>query len=176
MSGSMDEAPRGRRIPLRLRVRYATVDQFLIDYTENIRRGGSFVRTKTPLQPGTRLYLEIEVAGVPVFIKLRGRVSWVNDPGGDWHRKDLQAGMGVRFIFSDETSRLMLENLVGRLEREPMSRKKSISPRFLAELIEKLRPDIQQLVKEKSSKSDLLSPHIRDMLNNGGYPEGKKQA
>jgi len=164
-TGSMEKNCRSDRLPLRLRVRYVTLDQFLIDYNENIRKGGSFVCTEKPLQPGARLHLELEVAGVPVFIKLRGRVAWVNDPNGKWHRRDLPPGMGVLFIFPDETSRLLLEKLVERLELTPQSRQRAISPEYLEELVDKLRPDIQKLVKEKSSKSTLLDPHIRKIFS-----------
>ena len=167
----MEKRGRSDRLPLRLKVRYTTVEQFLIDYSENIRRGGSFVRTNAPLPPGTRLHLEIEVAGVPVFIKLRGRVLWVNDPAaGEWHRRDLPPGMGVLFIFPDDSSRLLLENLVERLERMPHTREKTISPEFLEEIIRKLRPDIQEIVRTKSEKSKLLKAHISNILG-----PGKKQ-
>ncbi len=161
----MEENSRRDRLPLRLRIKYVTVDQFLIDYTENIRKGGSFVRTGKPLPPGTRLHLELEVAGVPVFIKLRGRVAWINHPRGEWHRPNLPPGMGILFFFADESSKNLLENLVTRLEKAPESREKRISPEYLAELIRKLRPDIRQLVKEKGDESDLLGHQIRHILN-----------
>jgi len=163
----MEEGSRRDRPPLRLRIRYATVDQFIIDYTENIRKGGTFVRTGDPLPPGTPLHIELEVAGVPVFIKFRGRVAWINHPRGEWHRPNLPPGMGILFIFTDRASENLLENLVRRLERAPQSREKRISPEYLAELIKKLRPDIRQLVKEKGVENDLLDDQIRHILDDG---------
>jgi len=164
----MDNGNTGERLPLPLKIRYSTVDQFLVDYTENIRRGGSFVRTEKPFIPGTRLRLELEVAGVPVFIKARGRVAWVNDPKGEWHRRDLPSGMGVLFMFADESSRLLLENLVERLERVPLSSKKAINPEYLTELIANLRPDIKQIVKERSDNNLLFKPYINNIFGEKG--------
>lgn len=161
----MEKRSKNDRLPLRLKVKYDTVEQFVIDYSENIRRGGSFIKCNEPLNPGTRLHLEIEVAGVPVFIKLRGRVAWVNDPKGEWHRKDLSTGMGVLFIFPDEPSRLLLENLVGHLEKAPYLREKTVNPEFLAEIIKQLRPDIKKIVKEKSEKSGKFQPIIKNILS-----------
>jgi len=153
------------RLPQPLKIKYPTVDNFLVDYTENIRRGGSFIRTEKPMIPGTRLHLELEVAGVPVFIKLRGRVAWVNDPKGEWHRNDLPPGMGVLFIFPDEPSRLLLENLVDRLERAPFSHAKTINPEYLRELLIRLRPDIQKLIKERSNGNLSVGPFVKNILS-----------
>lgn len=167
----MKESPRRDGPPLRLRIKYATVDQFLVDYTENIRKGGSFVRTGKPLAPGTPLHLELEVAGVPVFIKFRGRVVWVNNPKGEWHRPNLPPGMGIIFIFPDESSRNLLETLVSRLERVPQAREKTISPEYLAELLKKLRPDIRRLVKRKIADGDLLGRQIHRILDDEENPK-----
>jgi len=167
----MGEKSGSGRLPLRLRIRYSTIDQFIIDYTENIRRGGSFIRAEEPLQTGSRIKLDLEIAGVPVFIKLRGLVAWVNDPKGEWHRNDLPSGMGVLVLFPDEASRLLLEKLAERLEHVPYPQRKSVSPEYLKELINKLRPDIQELVKQKSSQSELLDPHIRRIFDDKeSYP------
>lgn len=162
----MEKKAGSDRIPFRLRVKYSTVEQFLIDYSENINRGGTFVRTDKPLPPGTRLHLELEIAGLPVFIKIRGRVAWINNPAGEWHRQDLPPGMGI-LIFPDESSSCLLQYLAESLERSPYSREKTISPDYLKQIIENLRPDIQQFIKEKSERSDsdtLLKEHIENIL------------
>ena len=90
------------RLPLRLRIRYSTIDQFIIDYTENIRRGGSFIRAEEPLQAGSRIKLELEIVGVPVFIKLWGLVAWVNDPKGEWvvEITEVMSGENARAVIS----------------------------------------------------------------------------
>jgi len=152
------------RFPQPLKIKYPTVDNFLVDYTENIRRGGSFVRTEKPMIPGTRLSLELEVAGVPVFINLRGRVAWVNDPEGEWSRHDLPPGMGVLFIFPDEPSRLLLDNLVDRLEKAPYSHAKTINPEYLRELLIRLRPDIQKFIRERSDVNLSVGPFVKNIL------------
>ena len=154
----------GSRVPYRMRVDYRTVDEFVIDYTENISRGGAFIRTRRPLAPGTRLQLELVVTGVPVLMKMRGHVAWINPPTGPRHRPDLPAGMGVKFIYPDETTMLMIEALVDRLEREPPERKKDISPEYLAEIIIGLRPDIQKMVRNKRARSPELTKHIDRIL------------
>jgi type IV pilus assembly protein PilZ len=140
---------------------YHTVDEFVIDYTENISRGGAFIRTRRPLAPGTRLQLEINVTGVPVFMKMRGKVAWVNPPTGPRHRPDLPTGMGVRFIFPDEATRLMMEALVERLSPE---HRDEISPEYLSDVIKKLRPDIQDLVRQRRARSPELAKHIDKIL------------
>ena len=63
---TIKEDKRGHdRLPFRMKVDYATVDEFVVDYTENISRGGAFIKTRRPLSPGTRLQVELNVAGVP---------------------------------------------------------------------------------------------------------------
>lgn len=155
----------GSRLPYRLRVDYHTVDEFIIDYTENISRGGAFIRTRRPLTPGTRLQLEINVTGVPVLMKMRGKVAWVNPPSGPRHRPDLPTGMGVRFIYPEEATRLMMEALVERLEQEPPEKKRDISPEYLAQLISKLRPDIKELVQKRRERSPELAKHIDHIMS-----------
>ena len=52
-----DEAGDDRRIaergPIALRVDYKRLNSFFADYTKNISRGGTFIRTDRPLQLGT---------------------------------------------------------------------------------------------------------------------------
>lgn len=156
----------GSRLPFRLKVDYRTVDEFIIEYTENISRGGAFIRTRRPLQPGTRLQIEINIAGVPVFMKMRGKVAWINPPIGTMHRPDLPTGMGVHLIFPDESTRLMMEALVERLEQEPSEHKRDISPEYLGDILRHLRPDIQELVMQRRNRSPDLARHIDEILAN----------
>jgi|GEM_PF-920229 len=168
------EQREGSRLPYRLRVDYHTVDEFIIDYTENISRGGAFIRTRRPLSPGTRLQLEINVTGVPVLMKMRGKVAWVNPPIGPRHRPDLPTGMGVKFFYPDESTRLMIEALVERLEQEPPGKKRDISPEYLAQIISHLRPDIKELVQKRRERSPELAIYI-DRIMSGKKDDGPEE-
>ena len=66
-------APRG---PIRLRVDYERMNAFFADYTKNISKGGTFIKTARPLPVGTRFLFALAVPALSEPVTLDGEVTW----------------------------------------------------------------------------------------------------
>lgn len=99
------------RVPLELRIEYRRMEAFAADYTRNLSRGGTFVKTAKPLPPGTRFTFQLAVPGRSEPFSLAGIVVWTSAGGPD-------AGMGVRFVWDDDARRLAFEREVDQLLHE----------------------------------------------------------
>jgi type IV pilus assembly protein PilZ len=89
---------------------------FFADYAKNISKGGTFIRTSSPLDVGTELLFVLSVPGESASLPLRGEVMWkISEARAT---EDQPAGMGIRFAFADEGEREALEAFVGRLLTE----------------------------------------------------------
>src|SRR6267378_2345171 len=99
-----DDLRRHPRAPLRLRIDYERMNTFFADYTKNISKGGSFIKTARPLSIGTKFAFSMSVPALSEPVLLQGVVAWIVEPadaaanGGD-------PGMGIRFIFGSDTQR-----------------------------------------------------------------------
>jgi type IV pilus assembly protein PilZ len=106
------------RAAIDLRVEYRRLNTFFYDYTKNISRGGTFIRTERPLPVGTGFVFRLVVPGLAEPLVLRGEVRWVRAPG-DAHAgaedPDGHPGMGIRLVYDDESQRRAIEALVERL-------------------------------------------------------------
>ena len=115
----MDREPAtpGRRIasrsPIELKVEYKRLNSFFADYTKNISRGGTFIRTERPLRIGTDFVFELKVPDLTTPLILKGRVQWVVTPGEAG--EDQEPGMGIGFLFESESDRRRVEGLVEAL-------------------------------------------------------------
>lgn len=101
------------RIPIELRVDYPKLNAFFADYTRNISKGGTFIRTKRPLPIGTRFIFRLSVPNVEAPFVLDGEVTWVRGEGDD-------PGMGIRFLYEDDSVRQRLEEAVERMMAESL--------------------------------------------------------
>ncbi|MCA9664444.1 MAG: TIGR02266 family protein [Myxococcales bacterium] len=99
------------RTPLVLKVEYGSRDGFLRDYTANISRGGTMLRTSRDLDEGTEVDLLLSFPGLLKEITLRGVVRWIQDEGQDEDR-----AVGVEFLGDDERNFRELARLVERIE------------------------------------------------------------
>jgi type IV pilus assembly protein PilZ len=100
------------RAPIELKVEYRRLNAFFADYTKNISRGGTFIATGRPLPIGTAFVFRLFVPTLDQPISLRGRVKWIieePDPAGR------EPGMGIRFIFTDDAERAVVERMVEKL-------------------------------------------------------------
>ena len=116
---SNDENRRGGdRSPVTLKVEYKRLNTFFAEYTKNISKGGTFIKTQSPLPLGTEFVFELSLVSLDTAIKLRGEVVWTRDaetaPDPDL------AGMGVRFKFKDEAERRAVAELVESLMSEAL--------------------------------------------------------
>ena len=91
------------RCDISLKVTYNSFNRFIIDYTNNVSKGGMFIKTKASHEIGSRLDLLLLVPGLDEPIKIMGRVIHNSFSG-----KDEDAGIGIEFIDIDEESREIL--------------------------------------------------------------------
>lgn len=106
------------RAAIELKVEYKRLNTFFADYTKNISKGGTFIKTKKPLDVGTEFLFKLQVPSLPAPLELRGQVKWVvpdesADPGQS-------AGMGIRFIYESDEERARIEDTVERLMVESL--------------------------------------------------------
>ena len=119
MAGAMSQDtrkdPRAKIVSLNVRYKSATVDEFIDNHASDVSKGGIFIKTSTPFPQGTLLKFEIRLAGDQSVIAGVGRVVWKRDPAaasGTTH----PAGMGVKFIKLDDSSRAVIDKLVASRE------------------------------------------------------------
>lgn len=96
------------RAPIELKVDYKKLNSFFADYTKNISKGGTFIKTKKPLPIGTRFLFKLTVPLREAPFELLGEVVW-SKPDGD------EPGMGIRFIYTGDTQRSDFESVVEHL-------------------------------------------------------------
>ncbi len=87
------ERRRARRLPIRVRVRYADTDEFLADREANISGYGMYIPTDDPLDVGVRFRLCFDVEGLPGPVETVAEVRWNQMPGDPL----IVPGMGVMF-------------------------------------------------------------------------------
>ncbi len=82
------------REDVQLQVQYATLEEFLSDWTSNVSVGGMFLQTENPKPVGTKFQLRFRIPTYERTIEAQGEVCWVipADQPVPPH-----AGMGVRF-------------------------------------------------------------------------------
>ena len=106
------------RVPIELRVEYKKLNTFFADYTKNICKGGTFIRTKKPLDVGTEFIFKLGIPRLKEPLSIRGQVRWVKregEPSPEGVPAEHEPGMGIRFIYETAAERAQLENAVERL-------------------------------------------------------------
>jgi len=96
-----------------LPVEYDRLNALLSDYTHNLSRGGTFIRTDRPLNVGTVLSFTIRAPELGEPIVLRGVIRWVVDPGQAGEGRP--PGMGIAFVYDSPAHRTSLEDRLDRL-------------------------------------------------------------
>jgi type IV pilus assembly protein PilZ len=109
MANSQGSAARQHpRAPIELKVEYKKLNSFFADYTKNISKGGTFIKTKKPLPIGTRFLFKLTVPKHDRPFEILGEVAWSD---GDAE----EPGMGIRFIYTDQAQRDAFERVVESL-------------------------------------------------------------
>lgn len=96
------------RAPIELKVDYKKMNSFFADYTKNISKGGTFIKTKKPLPIGTQFLFKLTVPRRDNPFELLGEVVWSTASGED-------PGMGIRFIYETDAQRNDFEGVVEEL-------------------------------------------------------------
>src|SRR5580700_6639247 len=65
------------RAAIQLRVDYKRLNTFFADYTKNISKGGTFIRTTKPLDVGTEFVFVLSVPSHNAQLALKGEVVWI---------------------------------------------------------------------------------------------------
>ena len=103
------------RAPIELRVDYKKLNSFFADYTKNISKGGTFIKTNKPLAIGTQFLFKLTIPRRGEPFELLGEVVWSKSDGDE-------PGMGIRFIYADDAQRTAFEAIVEKLMEESLGR------------------------------------------------------
>ena len=114
------------RAPITLRVEYKRINTFFADYTKNISKGGTFIRTAKPLDVGTEFMFVLALPdavhpdGRPEArqLELMGVVKWVVAEADA--SEDKPGGMGIQFVFTDDSQREAVERVVTGMMHESL--------------------------------------------------------
>jgi type IV pilus assembly protein PilZ len=123
-SGDKDDERRDEdRAAITLKVDYKRLNTFFADYTKNISKGGTFIRTGKPLEVGTVFVFVLTVPestpnSPAVRLELTGEVKWVVTE--DEATAEAPGGMGIQFVFQDDADRQRVEKFVSDLMRSSL--------------------------------------------------------
>jgi len=115
MSDSGVERRGDPRVPIELKVEYKKVNTFFFDYTRNISKGGTFIRTERPLPRGTEFLFKLVIPHLPEPLTLRGQVKWVVSAEQAALDREADPGMGIGFVYQTDAARRFVEQTVERL-------------------------------------------------------------
>jgi len=115
------------RSTITLRVDYKRLNTFFADYTKNISKGGTFIRTSKPLDVGTKFVFVLSFPSREGQLRLKGEVMWTVSE--DRANDDQPSGMGIRFLFNDDSEREKVADFVEKLMAEALG--EHISSRLL---------------------------------------------
>jgi type IV pilus assembly protein PilZ len=115
-----------------LPIQYDRLNALLSDYTHNISRGGTFIRTDRPLPLGTVLSFTIRAPELGEPLVLRGAVRWVVEVAHAESKRP--AGMGIAFLYESPQQKEAIERRLDRLMVQ------SLGPQAFEQLMGKPAP------------------------------------
>lgn len=126
----VDEAPPPeRRVearrPIELKVEYKRLNTFFADYTKNISRGGTFIKTSRPLPIGTAFLFKLFVPGRGEPLTIHGTVQRIVEASAEE-----EAGMAIRFVYREGDPHAEISRVVEGMMTE------SLGPRIYARLMD----------------------------------------
>jgi len=113
-----NERRREARAPIDLKVEYKRLNTFFYDYTKNISKGGTFIRTEKPLEIGTVFLFRLMVPNQVEPLALRGEVRWIvkeGEPLPPQAAAGHEPGMGIKFVYDNPEQRRSLERIVEKM-------------------------------------------------------------
>ncbi len=127
-----EEQPNERRNdlrrPIELKVEYKRLNTFFADYTKNISRGGTFIKTRRPLPIGTEFLFKLFVPGRDIPLTIHGEVQRIigesDSDDGEEH------GMAIKFVYRQGDPQAEIARIVEGLMTD------SLGPRLYAKLME----------------------------------------
>ena len=123
-----DDRRNDGRAAIELKVEYKRLNSFFADYTKNISRGGTFIKTNRPLPIGTEFVFKLFVPQLERPLAIHGEVQWVvTETEAETQRTE--PGMGIRFVYKTgdpqaeiarAVEKLMVDSLGQRLTTKLM--------------------------------------------------------
>ncbi len=89
------------------------MNAFIADWSRNLSKGGVFVETEYPFNPGTVFDFHVTIPGRNEALRLRGVVKWVQRA-----KTAGMLGMGIEFLWEDQQARAAFEELVEKMVKE----------------------------------------------------------
>ena len=108
----------GNRAAIELNVEYKRLNTFFADYTRNISKGGTFIRSDRPLDLATEFIFALTIRGLAEPLRLRGRVKWIVTTTDA--TPSSPAGMGIEFQYANDEERRATESIVEKLMGEEL--------------------------------------------------------
>ncbi len=122
------------RQPIELKVEYKRINTFFADYTKNISRGGTFIKTGRPLPVGTEFVFKLFVPNLEQPLAIHGEVQWVvSESEAQAMGSEGEPGMGIRFVYREGDDRATIARTVERLMVD------SLGARLYARLMDETR-------------------------------------
>jgi len=106
------------RSAIELNVEYKRINTFFSDYTRNISKGGTFIRTARPLDLGTEFVFALRIPNLDEPLRLRGVVKWT--VAQEAATAEQPAGMGIEFKYATTDERRDTEKVVEKLMAEEL--------------------------------------------------------
>lgn len=103
------------RLERSVRLRYRLFQEFIEEVSSNISVGGMFIATDEPQETGAHFDFEMILEDGFPLIKGKGEVVWIRHSAGG---PDRPAGMGVRFLELEGSSRKLIETIVEKTRKE----------------------------------------------------------
>ncbi|MBX3160520.1 MAG: TIGR02266 family protein [Deltaproteobacteria bacterium] len=116
------------RRPIELKVEYKRLNTFFADYTKNISRGGTFIKTSRPLPVGTEFLFKLFIPNRDEPLTIHGEVQRIVDPSADE-----EPGMAIKFVYREGDPQAEIARTVEGMMTE------SLGPRLYARLMEQSR-------------------------------------
>ena len=114
--GSEKNRRAAARQPIELKVEYKRLNTFFADYTKNISRGGTFIKTARPLPIGTEFVFRLVVPDLDRPLAIHGEVARIVDAEAA-AATNTDAGMAIKFMYrtgdSPHDIALLVEQLMG---------------------------------------------------------------
>lgn len=133
-----EDQRRSDREPITLVVEYDGADELIVDYTENLSAGGTFVHTTRAFEVGTRIQLRLSFPGLLAPIAIEGVVCWSRDSDAG------EPGAGIEFTDFDEQARARVDEIVQRIRaRDP-----GVVDRVIKVLVVEDNPHVARLITD----------------------------
>jgi type IV pilus assembly protein PilZ len=98
------------RVPIRLKVKFPSLDVLHHDYSEDISRGGIFIQTQKPRKIGDRFLITLVHPETGQEIQLLGEVVRITEQSAEI--KNSCGGMGIRFLEMDDSKYKQIEQFL----------------------------------------------------------------